>query len=104
MAKAEDGDPLAALAGVTGAFLLTEPELRTALQGAEADGVLRCSVCGGRLRVEEVHLLRKPLGHRWATFTVHRECRSMGGEVSSEQRDASAASPGTAPPERQETF
>lgn len=104
VAKAEERDQIAAFTARSGAFLLTEPELWAALQGAEADGLLRCSICGSRLRVEEVHLLRKPLGHRWATFPVHRECRSAGDDLSLEPHHGSAPLYGSAGTERQETF
>jgi len=59
---------------IAGSLPLTEPELRQALAEAEAAGTLRCAVCGLRLSLEEVRLIRRPVGMRWATLTVHPAC------------------------------
>lgn len=57
-----------------GPYVMSEPELRAELAEAEAAGRLRCSLCGGSLQAEAATLVRRPLGHRWATLPVHPEC------------------------------
>lgn len=67
-------DQSQAWARFNGPLPLTEPELRQALEQAEADGLLQCAVCGARLRVDEARIVRRRLPQRWATLTAHAAC------------------------------